>query len=61
MRKETKEIIKELEETFGNSTIDGAIEYIEKLDDEVEDLKSQLKQTQEDFEDYKKYGRCYDE
>lgn len=61
VRRESLEIISKLQSSKNEKDIETAIDFIEELVDKYYDLKEELKQLEEDFAEYRKYGRCYDE
>ena len=60
MKKEIRDVIKRLEQ-YDDENIQQAIELIEKLEELIDEQKDEIREINENFSDYRKYGRCYDE
>ena len=60
MKKEIRDVIKKLEQ-YDDENIQQAIELIEKLEEVIDEQKDEIREINENFSDYRKYERCYDE
>lgn len=60
MREKSLKIINDLETDANEDAIYNAIEFIDYIVEEYYDLKEELQQRNDEFSQYKVYGRCYD-